>query len=79
MCRLDSAASKATILQQLCDRVRFKPEHAAVMHKNIYKQKIEGILDSDKKISDEKNQELVRLRKLMCIPEVPEPTHHLCL
>lgn len=69
--RLDSAESKATVLQKLCDRVRFKPELAALMHKNIYKQKVDSILAEEKKISDERDEELGRLRKLMCIPEVP--------
>lgn len=68
--RLDAADSKATVLQKLCDRVRFKPELAALMHKSMYKQKVETILAEEKKITDERDEELSRLRKLMCIPEV---------
>lgn len=67
--RLDAADSKAAVLQKLCDRLRFRPELAAQMHRSIYKQKVESILEADDKISDEMQAELSRLRQLMCIPE----------
>ncbi|GMH36433.1 hypothetical protein BSKO_04301 [Bryopsis sp. KO-2023] len=67
--RLDAADSKASVLQKLCDRLRFRPELASQMHRSIFKQKVESILAADDKISDEMDVELNRLRKLMCIPE----------
>ncbi|CAD7702465.1 unnamed protein product [Ostreobium quekettii] len=59
--RLDAAESKAAVLEQLCTRLMFKPESAALMHKSIYKQKVESILEQDNKISDEAAEELLRL------------------
>eukprot|EP00803_Ostreobium_quekettii_P003715 evm.model.scf_1083.2 EVM.evm.TU.scf_1083.2 scf_1083:24388-36797(-) len=78
--RLDAAESKAAVLEQLCTRLMFKPESAALMHKSIYKQKVESILEQDNKISDEAAEELLRLRQLMCIPEkdVDEVVQETC-
>ena len=70
LCRLDAAESKAAVLQRLCDRIQFRPELAAAMHKGIYRQKMEASLQENGKITDEDEKELQRIRTLMCIPDV---------
>jgi len=70
--RLDAAESKATVLQRLCDRLQFRPELAAAMHKGIYLQKMESALQEHGKITDEDEKELQRIQTLMCIPDVRE-------
>eukprot|EP00210_Caulerpa_lentillifera_P002696 g2576.t1 len=67
--RLDSAESKAAVLQRLCDRLQFRPEMAAAMHKTIYKQKMESSLKENGKITNVDEQDLERIRTLMCIPD----------
>lgn len=69
-CRLDAAESKAEVLQELCNKLQFKPEIASSIHKNIYKQRVETYLSADDCITDENNNELQRVRKLLCISQV---------
>ena len=49
--RLDAAPSKAAVLQQLCDRLKFSAEAAAALHKSLYRQKIDSILEEHNKIT----------------------------
>lgn len=49
--RLDAAPSKAAVLQQLCERLKFSPEAASALHKSLYRQKIDQILEEKKKIA----------------------------
>ena len=49
--RLDAAPSKAAVLQQLCERLKFNPEAASALHKSLYRQKIDQILEQKKKIA----------------------------
>ena len=49
--RLDAAPSKAAVLQQLCERLKFNPEAASALHKSLYRQKIDQILEEKKKIA----------------------------
>lgn len=51
--RLDAAESKAKVLQQLCEQLKFNPEAASALHKSLYRQKIDGILEAKKKIGGE--------------------------
>eukprot|EP00891_Asterochloris_glomerata_P003309 jgi/Astpho2/3309/fgenesh1_pg.00054_%23_10_t len=66
--RLDAAPSKAAVLQGLCDTVKLQPEVAQALHKSLYKQKLDSLLE-DKKLSDEDAKELERLRKLLCLQQ----------
>lgn len=50
--RLDAAPSKAAVLQGLCDTVKLQPEVAQALHKSLYKQKLDSLLE-DKKLSGE--------------------------
>ncbi|CAI7764897.1 unnamed protein product [Closterium sp. NIES-53] len=65
---LDRAASKAEVLQELCDSLKFDPEKAAQIHEEIYRQKLQQCL-ADKSLSDEDVSALNRLRVLLCVPK----------
>ncbi len=49
--RLDAAPSKAAVLQQLCERLKFNPEAASALHKSLYRQKMDSIREENKKIT----------------------------
>ncbi|GJP47634.1 hypothetical protein CLOM_g6814 [Closterium sp. NIES-68] len=65
---LDRAASKAEVLQELCDSLKFDPEKAAQIHEEIYRQKLQQCL-ADKSLSDDDVAALNRLRVLLCVPK----------
>ena len=48
--RLDAAASKAEILEELCDKLNFDPDAAAALHKQLYRERLTSVV-ADKKIS----------------------------
>lgn len=48
--RLDAAESKAKVLQGLCEQLKFSPEAAGALHKSLYRQKIDSVLEEKKKI-----------------------------
>jgi hypothetical protein len=43
--RLAAAESKAQLLEGLCDRLNFDAEAAAALHKSLYRQKLETLLE----------------------------------
>jgi hypothetical protein len=43
--RLDDAPSKAALLGDLCDRLAFDADAAAALHKDIYRQKADSVLE----------------------------------
>ena len=43
--RLDAAASKADVLGDLCSRLNFDPESASALHKQLYRQKLDTLLE----------------------------------
>ena len=47
--RLDQATSKAAVLQQLCDRLKFNPEAAGSLHRSLYRQKMDDVLKNHQK------------------------------
>ena len=49
--RLDQATSKAAVLQQLCDRLKFNPEAAGSLHRSLYRQKMDDVLKNHQKIT----------------------------
>lgn len=49
--RLDAASSKAAVLQQLCDRLKFNPEAAGALHRSLYRQKMDDVLKNHNKIT----------------------------
>ena len=49
--RLDAAASKAAVLQELCERLKFNPEAASALHTSLYRQKMDAVLEENKKIT----------------------------
>ena len=48
--RLDAAASKAEVLEELCDNLNFDPDAAAALHKQLYRERLMSVV-ADKKIS----------------------------
>lgn len=70
-CRLDAAASPASVLQMLCDRVRFRPEAALELHRQLYKSKMMTLLEARKGhggLTDADVEELKRIRRILCLP-----------
>lgn len=43
--RLEAAESPATVLQALCDTVHYAPQQAAELHRGLYRQKLESMLE----------------------------------
>lgn len=43
--RLDKAPSKADVLAELCNRLNFDPDAAAALHKQLYRQKLDSLLE----------------------------------
>ena len=48
--RLDAAASKAEVLEELCDKLNFDADAAAALHKQLYRERLMAVV-ADKKIS----------------------------
>jgi len=72
---LDAAESKAAFLTDLCEKLQFDSEVAASVHSDIYKQKLEALLEK-KALTDEDMEVLLRLRVLLCIPEATVTAAH---
>ena len=77
--RLEAAASKAEVLGELVDKVRWDGEAAAELHKSLYRQKLTALLEK-KSLTDDDAEELARLQRMLCVPnEVKEAMHlELC-
>ena len=43
--RLDAAESKAEVLGSLCEKLNFDPDTAAALHRQLYRQKIDSLLE----------------------------------
>ena len=43
--RLDKAPSKADVLAELCNRLNFDPDAASALHKQLYRQKLDSLLE----------------------------------
>ncbi|KAK1272270.1 hypothetical protein QJS04_geneDACA005893 [Acorus gramineus] len=65
---LQAADSKAAYLQKLCEDLRFDPEKASGIHKDIYRQRLQKSVE-DGVLDDDDNAALLRLRVLLCIPQ----------
>lgn len=73
--RLDAAASKAELLGELVEKVKWDGEQALALHESIYRQKLSSFLEKTR-ISDDDDAELVRLQKLLCVPNEVRNTIH---
>lgn len=65
--RLDAAPSKAEVLGDLVDKVRWDGDAAMELHKSLYRQKLSSFLEK-KSLTESDDEELARLQRLMCIP-----------
>ena len=43
--KLDQAASKADVLAEMCNSLNFDPDAASALHKQLYRQKIDSLLE----------------------------------
>lgn len=43
--RLDNAPSKADVLADLCNKLNFDPDAASALHKQLYRQKLDSLLE----------------------------------
>lgn len=73
--RLDAAPSKADVLSELVDKMRFDADAAKALHESLYRQKLATLLEK-KRLTDEDDEELQRLQRLLCIqPEDRDAIH----
>eukprot|EP00798_Chlamydomonas_sp_ICE-L_P030469 gene30469-35480_t len=63
--RIDEAP--ATVLQALCQKVRFSPEAAMELHKELYKNKLKNVLEAKQVLSDADEADLARVRRILCL------------
>ena len=54
--RLDKAASKADVLAELCNRLNFDPDAASALHKQLYRQKLDSLLEKKSLTGDKRGQ-----------------------
>lgn len=73
--RLDAAASKAEVLGDLVDRVRWDSDAALELHKLLYRQKLSSVLEK-KSLTDDDAEELSRLQRLLCVPNEDRDALH---
>lgn len=66
---LDAADSKAQVLAAICAELRFDPNKAAEVHKEIYRTRLSSDLSEKKFLSDADKEDLKRLRILLCVPQ----------
>mmetsp|Transcript_6027 Transcript_6027/g.21599 ORF Transcript_6027/g.21599 Transcript_6027/m.21599 type:complete len:1048 (-) Transcript_6027:701-3844(-) len=64
---LEAQESKASWLQQLCEKISFDAEEAMEVNLEQYKMKLEGLIEKQGSISDEDDKELSKIQKLLCI------------
>jgi len=76
---LEAAPSKAEVLGELCDSLRFEPEAAGQLHMSLYRQKLSSLLEK-RHLTDDDEEELVKMRRLLCLrkPDVDEAHKELC-
>ena len=48
--RLDAAPSKAAVLGELCERLGYDAEAAAALHRQLYRERLEGMVAAAKRI-----------------------------
>ncbi|XP_031503247.1 protein TIC110, chloroplastic isoform X2 [Nymphaea colorata] len=65
---LERATSKETFLQNLCSELRFDPEEAHRLHKEIYRQKLQ-LAVADGALCEEDVASLLQLQVLLCISQ----------
>ena len=64
--RLDDAPSKAEVLGDLVDKVRWDGDAAMELHCTLYRQKLSTLLEK-KSLTEEDDVELARLQRLLCV------------
>lgn len=65
--RLESASSKAEILGELVDKIRWDADAAMELNHSLYRQKLSSLLEK-KHLTDADSEELARLQRMLCVP-----------
>ncbi len=63
---MDTAPSKAEVLGDLVDKVRWDGDAAMELHRTLYRQKLSTLLEK-KTLTEEDDTELARLQRLLCV------------
>ncbi len=63
---MDSAPSKAEVLGDLVDKVRWDGDAAMELHRTLYRQKLSTLLEK-KTLTEDDDAELARLQRLLCV------------
>ncbi|KAJ0236048.1 Protein TIC110 [Hirschfeldia incana] len=72
---LDAQDSKAKYLQKLCEELHFDAQKASAIHEEIYRQKLQQYV-TDGELSDDNVAALLRLRVMLCIPQLTIEAAH---
>jgi len=72
---LEAAESKAAVLQGMCDSLRFEPAAAGALHLSLYRQKLDSLLEK-KKLTDEDEEALSKMRRLLCLQKAEVEAVH---
>jgi hypothetical protein len=56
------------LLGELVKKSGYSPQAAAELHKQLYRQKMMGLV-AKKKLSEEEQADLKRVRRILCIPQ----------
>ncbi|PSC73353.1 chloroplastic isoform X2 [Micractinium conductrix] len=73
--RLAAAESKAEVLGDLVERVRFDADAAKAFHESLYRQKLASLLDK-KKLTEEDDAGLKEMQVMLCIPNEQRDAMH---
>eukprot|EP00878_Enallax_costatus_P008337 GHUV01008715.1.p1 GENE.GHUV01008715.1~~GHUV01008715.1.p1 ORF type:complete len:884 (+),score=360.27 GHUV01008715.1:261-2912(+) len=65
--KIDEAPSPAQVLGELVEKSGYSPQAAAELHKQLYRQKLNQLV-AKKKITDAEQEDLKRIRRILCIP-----------
>ncbi|KAF6255592.1 hypothetical protein COO60DRAFT_1641425 [Scenedesmus sp. NREL 46B-D3] len=65
--RIDAASSPAQLLGELVEKSGYSPQAAAELHKQLYRTKLQQLV-AKKKLSQDEQEELKRIRRILCIP-----------
>ncbi|QDZ24024.1 chloroplast envelope inner membrane translocon protein TIC110 [Chloropicon primus] len=64
---LEAQESKASWLQQLCEKISFDAEEAMEVNLEQYRMKLESLIEKGGEITDDDEAELSKIQKLLCI------------
>ena len=72
---LEAAESKAEVLGELCDSLKFDPASASSLHSSLYRQKLSTVLEK-MSITDADDEELQKMCRLLCLQKAEVSAVH---